>query len=108
MDHTNVVKSEHTRRVLWAVFAIVGVVALMMIGSFSSRAIAALGPSAAGPGDCNLVTAKVVALDQPIVYNRYGEVNPISMMFALRRDVVHKDTGLPETANSVCGRQRHA
>lgn len=35
--------------------------------------------------------ADVVALDQPIVYNRFGSFNPFGMMFALGRDVVSSD-----------------
>ena len=42
------------------------------------------------------VTADVVALDQEIVYNRLGVVNPYGMMYALRNDVVEKSTGLSE------------
>ncbi|WP_133820509.1 hypothetical protein [Tahibacter aquaticus] len=34
------------------------------------------------------VCADVVALDQSLVYNRFGSFNPFGMMFALRRDVV--------------------
>lgn len=32
--------------------------------------------------------AEIVALDQALVYNRFGSFNPFGMMFALRRDVV--------------------
>jgi manganese oxidase len=42
------------------------------------------------------VTADVVALDQEIVYNRLGVVNPYGMIYALRNDVVDKTTGLSE------------
>ena len=34
------------------------------------------------------VCADVVALDQMLVYNRFGSFNPFGMMYALRRDVV--------------------
>ncbi len=34
------------------------------------------------------IHADVVALDQSIVYNRYGSFNPYGMMYALKRDVV--------------------
>jgi hypothetical protein len=34
------------------------------------------------------VCADVVALDQTLVYNRFGSFNPFGMMYALRRDVV--------------------
>jgi hypothetical protein len=33
------------------------------------------------------VVANVVALDQPIIYNRMGVVTPHGMIFALRRDI---------------------
>jgi hypothetical protein len=48
----------------------------------------------------NTVTADVVALDQPIVYNRYGAFDPAGMIYALRRDVVAKDgSGVLEPGN---------
>ncbi|MGA9522563.1 MAG: hypothetical protein WBV82_13940, partial [Myxococcaceae bacterium] len=37
------------------------------------------------------VKADIVALDQVIVYNRWGAFNPVGMMFALRRDVESTD-----------------
>jgi len=37
------------------------------------------------------LTADVVALDQPIFYNRLGAFDPAAMIYALRRDVVAKD-----------------
>ena len=42
------------------------------------------------------ITADVVAIDQPIMFNRLGAQNPNGMIYALRRDVVDKDTGLAE------------
>ncbi len=44
--------------------------------------------------DLNLtrtVCADVVALDQVLVYNRFGSFNPYGMIFSLRRDVVPMD-----------------
>lgn len=41
------------------------------------------------------VTAKVVALDQFLTFNRLGAVNPTGMIFALRRDVVVHNPGSP-------------
>lgn len=38
------------------------------------------------------VCADVVALDQVLVYNRFGSFNPFGMIFALRRDVVAMDS----------------
>jgi len=41
------------------------------------------------PGSCsNIVEARVVALDQPWVWNRYGAMEPQGQMFALEHDVV--------------------
>jgi len=48
-----------------------------------------------------MVTANVVALDQPTVFNRLGAQNPNWMTYALRRDVVNKVTGLPESQGGV-------
>ena len=39
-----------------------------------------------------IVTAKVVAFNQPITFNRLGAVNPVGMMFALERDIVAIDS----------------
>ena len=47
-------------------------------------------------GCTSVVKADVVALDQTIVYNRLGAVNPYGMIYALRRDVANKATGLTE------------
>ncbi|UQA59335.1 copper oxidase [Polyangium aurulentum] len=38
-------------------------------------------------GSGRTVTARVVALDQPYVYNRFGSFNPVGMIYALERDV---------------------
>ncbi|MBI5015035.1 MAG: copper oxidase [Deltaproteobacteria bacterium] len=48
--------------------------------------LAAPGPALAD------VTAHVVAIDQTLVYNRLGAVNPNGMIFALERDVVRNAT----------------
>ncbi|MFQ5610742.1 MAG: hypothetical protein ACE5H9_01265 [Anaerolineae bacterium] len=52
-------------------------------------------PLAAATCDRQL-TVDVVALDQPFFYNRLGAFNPAGMIYALRRDVVNKNTGLTE------------
>ena len=59
----------------------------------------------AAPTSCTRhVFADVVALDQPFSYNRLGAANPDGMIYALRRDVVVKNTfgavaaGTPLTA----------
>ncbi len=43
------------------------------------------------------VTADVVAIDQPVVFNRLGAQNVNYMIYALRRDVVNTLTNLPLT-----------
>jgi hypothetical protein len=45
----------------------------------------------------NTVTANVVALDQPIMFNRLGAQNVNYMMYALERDVINIDSGKPLT-----------
>jgi hypothetical protein len=47
------------------------------------------------------VSARVVALDQPQTYNRFGAFNPVGMMYALARDVVDVETGA-SCADVVC------
>jgi hypothetical protein len=53
-------------------------------------------PPGGGAGVCQrTITANVVALDQPFFQNRLGAFNPNGMMYALKRDVVNKDTLAP-------------
>lgn len=47
------------------------------------------------------VTANVVALDQPFMWNRLGAAQPNGMVFALERDVVSIDTPVDEFGNDV-------
>jgi len=47
------------------------------------------------------LTADVVAFDQPLMYNRLGAANVNGMMYALKRDVVHKSTQVPLTVNAA-------
>ncbi|MBI2831272.1 MAG: copper oxidase [Chloroflexi bacterium] len=51
--------------------------------------------------DGRLLTVNVVALDQPLIYNRLGATTPGGMIYALRRDVVNKNTGLTEAEGGV-------
>ena len=46
--------------------------------------------AADAPPACRAISADVVALDQTIVYNRLGVIDPEGMIFALRQDVVPK------------------
>src|SRR5436190_3593655 len=48
-----------------------------------------------------IVKADVVALDQVIMYNRLGTVNPAGMIFALKRDVVAIDPAKGIVAGNV-------
>jgi manganese oxidase len=43
------------------------------------------------------LAADVIAMDQPITFNRLGAANVNGMMYALRRDVVNKSTRVPLT-----------
>ncbi|HLF11089.1 MAG TPA: hypothetical protein VJA26_07720, partial [Gammaproteobacteria bacterium] len=47
---------------------------------------------------CNReITADVVAFDMPLMWNRLGAQNINGMMFALKRDTINLDSGLPLT-----------
>lgn len=49
------------------------------------------------------IHAEVVALEQPIMYNRFGSMNPYGMMYALKHDVVNKSDGRPMDEHSTPG-----
>ena len=50
------------------------------------------GQTSAPPVNCDrTVKAEVVALDQVLIYNRLGAINPAGMMYALKRDVVARN-----------------
>ena len=58
-----------------------------MLAGFSSA-----HAQAPPPVNCDrTVKAEVVALDQVIIYNRLGAINPAGMMYALKRDIVAID-----------------
>src|SRR6056297_2598418 len=48
------------------------------------------------------VCADIVALDQTLVYNRFGSFNPFGMMYALRRDVVSADSPIKSLTADDC------
>ncbi len=50
------------------------------------------------------VCADIVAMDQMIVYNRFGSFNPFGMMYALRRDVVNLDDPVQAFTADQCDR----
>ena len=47
------------------------------------------------------VKADVVALDQALIYNRLGAINPAGMIYALKRDVVAIDPAKGLVAGNV-------
>ena len=47
------------------------------------------------------VTADLVVIDQPLMYNRIGAANINGMIFALRRDVINSGSLLPLTAGGA-------
>ena len=49
----------------------------------------------------NTITADVVVLENPTVFNRLGAQNPNWITFALRRDVIDLSNGLPEAAGGI-------
>ncbi len=85
-------------------------VATALIASMSCGQAAEKGDGAAGAaaGWCSSVDGKrtvcadVVALDQTLVYNRFGSFNPFGMIFALRRDVVAASEGPQKYDADAC------
>jgi len=75
--------------------------------------VAAIASVLFAPGDAlaaiactRTVTANVVALDQPISFNRLGASNINGMVYALERDVINKATRVPlsvDPAGAVAG-----
>ncbi|MCP5364150.1 MAG: hypothetical protein H6905_02765 [Hyphomicrobiales bacterium] len=58
-------------------------------------------PAPPGPPTCaRTITASVVVLDQPLMYNRLGASNVNAMIYALRRDVIEKG-GLTEAGGGT-------
>src|SRR5687767_15269946 len=66
-------------------------------------AVAASGAHAqTPPTTCErTVKADVVALDQALIYNRLGAINPAGMIYALKRDVVAIDPSKGLVAGNV-------
>ncbi len=57
------------------------------------------------PSPMRTIHAEVVALEQPITYNRFGSMNPYGMLYALKQDVVTLD-GRPLDAQTQPGQVR--
>lgn len=91
-------KSRSRKNLVRSIFSISVLAAILIApiqGLFTSQAEAA--SSNAANISCRRIFANVVALDQTIVYNRYGVLDPEGMMYALREDVVERGTGLLES-----------
>ncbi len=70
-----------------------GVPLLGLISAATAAIFGLAGPGEAagnGPSCARTITANVVALDQPLMFNRLGAQNVNGMIYALRRDVVEK------------------
>ncbi|MDH4061525.1 MAG: hypothetical protein OEU94_12005, partial [Aquincola sp.] len=68
----------------------------LFIGAMLSAVTAA--PAWAAISCARNLTAEVVAIDQPLMFNRMGAANVNGMMFALKRDVVDA-AGVPLTVS---------
>ncbi|BBA69776.1 copper oxidase [Geobacter sulfurreducens] len=72
------------------------------IAGFLAQMMLLLAPTVSLAEVCaNTIQADVVAIDQQIVHNRLGAFNPISMIFALRQDVVNAANGLTEAEGGI-------
>jgi hypothetical protein len=63
------------------------------LGLIASAAMAVLAAPAVQARPVGTVVADVVAIDQSIVYNRFGSFNPYGMIYALKSDVIDLKTG---------------
>jgi len=68
---------------------------ILLLSFLLMVAVIVSSPVAYGDNCARNVTADIVAIDQPVLFNRLGASNVNGMIFALRRDVVDKTTGLP-------------
>jgi hypothetical protein len=66
---------------------------LVLTGVFVFLAIVFTGYAQAAISCSRTLTANVVVLDQPILYNRLGASNVNGMVYALERDVINKTSG---------------
>jgi manganese oxidase len=74
---------------------------LILLLAAVAAALIALPERASAAISClRNVTADVVAIDKPLMYNRLGAANINGMMYALRRDVVNVNTLLPLKNNA--------
>src|SRR5688572_1347791 len=94
-------KTKHTaylRRKLSLLFALTSLVLLLMAVSVQAQEEIqevlpeALPAPTVAPVCERTIKASVVALDQAIIYNRLGTLNPNGMIYALKQDVVATDS----------------
>ncbi|MDP1557118.1 MAG: hypothetical protein Q8L84_16795, partial [Hyphomonas sp.] len=71
--------------------------AVCALGAFASN----IEAQAQLPVCSRTVKADVVALDQPLMFNRMGAQNVNGMIYALRSDVVDRASGKPEAAGGT-------
>ena len=86
-------KTHHThqsRKYFFLLVLAAQVLLVMTVVAQAQEATGVIGPPI--PAKCaRLIKADVVALDQAIVYNRLGTINPNGMIYALKRDIVAID-----------------
>jgi manganese oxidase len=63
--------------------------------------VAVAAPAHAAPTCARMLTAEVVAIDQPLMFNRLGAQNINGMVFALKRDIVNIDSSLPLSLGGI-------
>lgn len=85
-----------TRAVLLSALVLGFAPALMVEGAAAAQDFCTVDASDfeeldAAEGEGRVVCAEVAALDQMLVYNRFGSHNPFGMIFALTRDLVPAD-----------------
>ena len=76
-------------------------IGLTSVVAYALAAAAGLAAGHAGAACTNTVTASVVAIDQPLMFNRLGAQNVNGMMYALRRDVIDKTSGRTEAGGGT-------
>ncbi len=80
---------------------------LLLCRAFLACSASTLLPNLATPAlaqQPRTIRAEVVALDQMLVYNRFGSFNPFGMVFALKRDVVSTEGAEAVASAEACGR----
>ena len=88
----------HHRKRRFFLLSLSSLVLLLTAISAQAQTIPAPSPT---PVCSRTIKASVVALDQAIMYNRLGAVNPGGMLYALRQDVVAIDPAKGLVAGNV-------